>query len=81
MRWPRFACWTCAISPSHGRSIYGERLTRVDLHKNDGQYEPLDVLEYAGPAVEEWTSAGAELDSAFRTSDGLYEWTYLGLTA
>jgi hypothetical protein len=66
---------------SYGLSIHGERLTRVDLHKTDGTYEPLDVLELSGAAIEEWTAAGAELDSAFRTSNGAYEWTYRGLTA
>jgi hypothetical protein len=65
---------------SYGLSTHGQRLTRVDLHKSDGKYEPLHVHEFSGPAVEGWLNAGAVLDSAFRTSDGLYEWTYLGLT-
>ncbi|HEY0158706.1 MAG TPA: hypothetical protein VGF28_15590 [Thermoanaerobaculia bacterium] len=65
---------------SYGLSIHGNRLTRVDLHKNDGTYEPLEALHFSGPVVEEWVNAGAVLDSAFRTSDGQYEWTYLGLT-
>jgi hypothetical protein len=65
---------------SYGLSIHSGRLTRVDLHKNDGNYEPLRTLDVSGPAIDEWVQAGAVLDSAFRTSDGLYEWTYLGLT-
>lgn len=65
---------------SYGASIRGNRLTKLDLHKQDGHYEPLEVTRISGPVVEEWNAAGAEFDSAFRTSGGLYEWTYLGLT-
>jgi hypothetical protein len=65
---------------SYGLSVHGSRLTCVDLHKHDGTYEPLTAVEVSGPLVEEWLSAGAVLDSAFRTSGGLYEWTYRGLT-
>jgi hypothetical protein len=66
---------------SYGLSVHGQRLTKVDLHKTDGKYEPLHVLELSGAAVSPWLAAGAALDSAFRTADGHYEWTYHGLTA
>lgn len=65
---------------SYGLSIRGPRLTMLDLHKQDGVYEPLEVENIGGSAVAEWLAAGAVLDSAFRTSGGRYEWTYRGLT-
>ncbi len=65
---------------SYGLSIRGSRLTMLDLHKQDGIYEPLEVESISGSAIEEWLAAGAVLDSAFRTSGGHYEWTYRGLT-
>jgi hypothetical protein len=66
---------------SYGMSIHSGRLTKVNLHKQDDRYEPLDVASYSGTAVEEWVAAGAVLDSAFRTANGNYEWEYLGLTS
>lgn len=75
-----FAAFIAQGVSSYGLSIHGARLTRVDLHKNDGTYEPLATRAFSGPAVQPWLDAGAELDSAFRTTNGLYEWTYLGLT-
>lgn len=65
---------------SYGRSRHGSRLTKLDLHKDDRTYEPMDVLDMGGSAVEPWLRAGGELDSAFRTAGGRYEWTYYGLT-
>lgn len=75
-----FASFIAEGVSSYGLSIHGDRLTRVDLHKTDGTYEPLQTLEFSGSAIDEWTSAGAVLDSAFRTANGHYEWTYSGLT-
>jgi hypothetical protein len=66
---------------SYGLSIHGDRLTCVDLHKNDGVYEPLDVLDVSGELIDGWLSEGAVLDSAFRTSNGQYAWSYRGLTS
>lgn len=66
---------------SYGLSVYAGRLTKVDLHKADAAYEPLETIRYGGPAVEAWLQAGAALDSAYRTAQGRYEWTYHGLTS
>ncbi len=64
---------------SYGLSRYPGRLTRVDLHKEDRGYEPMEVLYLTCPLLDKWKADGAILDSAFRTSGGRYEWTYLGL--
>jgi hypothetical protein len=66
---------------SYGRSIHGTRLTRVNLHKQDDSSQPLDVGRCSGVAIDDWLAAGAVLDSAFQTSNGKYEWEYLGLTS
>lgn len=66
---------------SYGLSRHAGRLTRVDLHKEDRDYEPWDVLTLRSPLVDGWRARGAVLDSAFRTSGGRYEWTYHGLRA
>ena len=65
---------------SYGLSRYPGRLTKVDLHKADGTYTPMSVEHLDGPIIRQWTSLGGALDSAFRTTGGRYEWTYLGLT-
>ncbi|SRR5260221_8083635 len=75
-----FAAFIAAGVSSYGLSIHEHRLTRVDLHKDDGRYESLRVAAVSGPVVDEWLAAGAVLDSAFRTQGGKYEWTYRGLT-
>lgn len=65
---------------SYGLSIRGSRLTKLDLHKQDGIYEALEIESIGGSAIEEWQKAGAIFDSAFRTFGGVYQWTYHGLT-
>jgi hypothetical protein len=64
---------------SYGLCRYPNQLTRVDLHKEDFGYEPLDVHSLSCPLLEEWERQGGILDSAFRTQGGRYEWTYYGL--
>jgi hypothetical protein len=76
-----FAAFIADGVSSYGLSRHGTRLTRVDLHKTDADYEPLEVIEMGGPVVENWVRLGAVFDSAFRTSGGRYEWTYRGLTS
>jgi len=75
-----FAAFIAQGVSSYGLSRHGSRLTKVELHKEDADYEPLEVLEMRGPAVDEWIRQGAVFDSAFRTARGRYEWKYLGLT-
>jgi hypothetical protein len=76
-----FAAFIAEGVSSYGLSRHGTRLTRVDLHKTDANYEPLEASEVRGPIVENWIRLGAVFDSAFRTSGGRYEWAYLGLTS
>jgi hypothetical protein len=76
-----FAAFIAEGVTSYGLSRHEGRLTIMDLHKDDADYEPLAVSSVCGPLVEEWQSRGAVLDSAFRTSGGRYEWTYHGLTS
>lgn len=65
---------------SYGVSRHSGRLTKLDLHKEDAAYQPLQVLEIGGSAISAWQQDGAILDSAFRTVGGRYQWTYHGLT-
>lgn len=65
---------------SYGPSRYPSLLTKVELHKEDFGYEPLQVRSLHSPLIEKWQRHGAVLDSAFRTAGGRYEWTYEGLT-
>jgi len=76
-----FASFIAEGVSSYGLSIYEGRLTKVDLHKADTVYEPLETISCGGPAVEQWLRAGATFDSAYRTAKGRYEWTYHGLTS
>jgi hypothetical protein len=65
---------------SYGTSRHGSRLTKVDLHKEDSTYTPLEVSGLSGAIADDWQSHGGVLDSAFLTRGGRYEWTYNGLT-
>ncbi len=65
---------------SYGRSRHGSRLTKVDLHKEDASYTPLEVSDLSGVFAEDWQRQGGVFDSAFHTSGGCYEWTYHGMT-
>jgi hypothetical protein len=65
---------------SYGLSRHGSRLTKVDLHKDDADYLPLEVSHLEGTFAEDWRHHGGVFDSGFRTSGGRYEWTYHGLT-
>ncbi len=65
---------------SYGLSRHGSRLTKLDLRKEDTDYHPLEVLDMSGLAIEEWLNNEALFDSAFSTSGGRYEWSYLGMT-
>ncbi len=75
-----FAAFIAQGVSSYGLSRHCGRLTKMDLHKEDADYEPLEARYVHGPLVEQWQAAGAVFDSAFRTSGGRYEWSYHGLT-
>ena len=65
---------------SYGLSRHENRLTVMDLRKNEGTYESLEATQVGGGFVQHWQERGAVLDSVFRTTGGRYEWTYHGLT-
>lgn len=75
-----FADFIAGGVSSYGVSRYSNRLTKLDLHKEDADYVPLAVADVHGSVVDDWQANGGVLDSALRTSGGRYEWTYHGLT-
>ena len=65
---------------SYTPSVYGDRLTRLDLHKDEPQYEALAAEVDMAQLDGVWQDAGVILDSAVRASGhGNYKWTYRGL--
>jgi Uncharacterized conserved protein (COG2071) len=66
---------------SYGPSLTPGQLTKVDLHKEEVDYEPLDAtIEFSELHEESWSDAGMEFDSAVRAKTGAkYVWTYQGL--
>jgi hypothetical protein len=75
-----FASFIAQGVSSYGHSRHGSRLTKVDLQKDDAGYTPLDVSSLSGAFADDWQRHGGEMDSAFSTRGGRYEWTYHGLT-
>lgn len=76
-----FAAFMAAGVRSYGRSRHEGRLTVLDLHKDDGSYEPLFIEWIGGTFVDDWLAVGAQIDSALRTTDAHYVWKYHGLIA
>lgn len=74
-----FAAFLAAGVRSYGTSRHPGRLTVLDLHKTDASYDPMRVEAAWGSFVDRWRALGGELDSAFRTVNADYEWTYHGL--
>jgi len=64
---------------SYTPSIYGDALARVDLHKDDPAYEPLDANIDFSWLDGAWSESNLEFDSAVRAHGGRYKWTYRGL--
>lgn len=64
---------------SYGLLRYRNRLTQVDLHKEDHGYEALEVCSLQSPLLQQWQAKGAVLDSASHTRGGRYQWNYHGL--
>lgn len=64
---------------SYTPSVYGDRLTQVDLHKDEPQYQALDAVVDFDRLDGVWKDAGVVLDSAVRAAGGNYRWTYRGL--
>lgn len=64
---------------SYTPSIYGDRLTQVDLQKDEPKYQPLDATIDMNSLDGVWKDAGVIFDSAVRAAGGMYKWTYRGL--
>lgn len=66
---------------SYGPSLHPGKLTKVDLHKEEVDYEALEAsVDFSELNEESWSDAGMELDSAVRARTGArYVWTYRGL--
>jgi len=66
---------------SYAPSLHAGKLTKVDLHKEEVDYEPLDAtVDFSELNEESWSDAGMEFDSAVRAKSGArYVWTYRGL--
>lgn len=77
---PAFASFIKGGVASYGPSLEPGYLTKVDLHKEEVAYEPLDAtVDFSELGEESWSSAGLELDSAVRARGAWYKWTYRGL--
>lgn len=64
---------------SYTPSVYGDCLTRVDLHKDEPIYQALDAEVDMTSLDGVWKDAGVEYDSAVRaTGEARYQWTYRG---
>jgi hypothetical protein len=66
---------------SYTPSVYGDHLTRVDLQKDEPQYQALDAVIDLEHLDGVWKDAGVIFDSAVRAAGGNYKWTYRGLKA
>jgi hypothetical protein len=66
---------------SYSPSLHPGMLTKVDLHKEEVDYQPLEAtVDFSELHQESWADAGMELDSAVRAKTGArYKWTYRGL--
>ncbi len=66
---------------SYGPSLQSGKLTKVDLHKEEVDYQPLAAtIDFSELNQESWSDAGMEFDSAVRAKTGArYRWTYRGL--
>jgi len=66
---------------SYAPSLHPGKLTKVDLHKEEVDYEPLEAkVDFSELNEESWSEAGMELDCIVRAKTGArYKWTYQGL--
>ncbi|HLF41977.1 MAG TPA: hypothetical protein VJA46_00460 [Acidimicrobiia bacterium] len=66
---------------SYTPSVLPDTLARVDLHKEDIAYQPMDATVDFSWLDGVWPDAGMEFDSAVFASGAKYTWTYRGLWA
>lgn len=64
---------------SYAPSIYPDKFSKVDLVKEDVEYQPLEAEVEFSELHQTWSDIEMELDSAVRATGAKYEWTYRGL--
>jgi hypothetical protein len=74
-----FAAFIKGGVSSYTPSVLPDTLARVDLHKEDIAYQPMDAKVDFSCLDGVWPDAGMEYDSAVFASGAKYEWTYRGL--
>ena len=74
-----FAAFIKGGVSSYAPSTVKGAFSKVDLHKEDVEYRPLEAtIEYSN-LHEEWNEYSMEFDSAVRATGSKYIWTYRGL--
>lgn len=76
-----FAAFIKGGVSSYTPSVLPDTLARVDLHKEDVAYQPMDAKVEFSWLDGVWRDAGMEFDSAVFASGATYKWTYRGLWA
>jgi hypothetical protein len=76
-----FAAFIKGGVSSYTPSVLPDTLARVDLHKEDIAYQPMDAKVELNWLDGVWRDAGMEYDSAVFASGATYKWTYRGLWA
>lgn len=76
-----FAAFIKGGVSSYTPSVLPDTLARVDLHKEDIAYQPMDAKVEFSWLDGVWRDAGMEYDSAVFASGATYKWTYRGLWA
>src|SRR5258705_1058851 len=64
---------------SYTPSVLPDAMARVDLHKEDVAYQPMEAAVDFSWLDGVWPEAGMEFDSAVFASGAKYIWTYRGL--
>jgi hypothetical protein len=76
-----FAAFIKGGVSSYTPSVLPDAYARVDLHKEDVSYEPLEAEVDFSWLDGVWPDAGLEYDSAVFASGARYVWSYKGLWA
>lgn len=76
-----FAAFIKGGVSSYTPSVLPDTLARVDLHKEDITYQPMDAKVDFSSLDGVWPDAGMEYDSAVFASGAKYKWTFRGLWA
>lgn len=74
-----FAAFIKGGVSSYTPSVLPDTLARVDLHKEDITYQPLNAKVQFSWLDGVWKDAGIQYDSAVFASGAKYKWTFRGL--